>query len=83
MTPKELADLRERHEKAQRKAAQLQGRRDQLLTELKQEFGLGSLADADAEIERVAKEVRRLEKEEAAALAAYEAEFGDRTGDEP
>lgn len=70
-----LKKIKTEAESRQREHDRLQGQRDQLRKRLKDEFGLDSLKDANAEADRLVDEVDRLEKELEKAITALESEL--------
>ncbi len=82
-----MADLKEYEElvalqdRARREADKAQGRADQLLSELKREYGCRTLAEAEQRLAEMAEEERRLERAYVKELKAFKALYGDKLGD--
>jgi len=76
-----LRAVRETITARQRDLDRLQGQRDALLKSLKDEFGLDTVEAAEAEADRLDKELEEQEKELEAGVTALEKELVQETSD--
>ena len=80
-TIRRLKAVRETVTTRQRDLDRLQGQRDGLLKSLKDEFGLDTVEAAEAEADRLDKELEKQETELEAGVAALEKELAQETSD--
>lgn len=78
MTPDDYQKLKQKAESLERQKERSQGKIDQLLQQLQEEFDCKTLDGAKKSLFKLEKEEAQKEKEASKALEAFESKWGDR-----
>ena len=79
MTISQLTSLKQRVEQLQQETSRATGGLEQVMLQLKNEFGCDSLEEAQEELTRLEADVEASERTFREDMARFEKEYGDRT----
>lgn len=70
-----LLDLKDSIEEAKMEVSKLTGKKEHLMTQLKETYGCASIKDAEAKVEKMAKDISKLETQIATGIADLEGKY--------